>query len=148
MADPLVLNSDLAALIARAIDDGAAMLLAAGDADGKPLLSSRGSVSVFSETQLSIWARNAEGGTATALETNPNVALAYRSPTVPVLQFTGRGRVTNDPAELERAYAIMHERERAGDPERKGRAIIVDVDAVRGVLGFDNGKPIFVNMAR
>jgi hypothetical protein len=148
MADPLVLTPDIKALIAKAIDDGAVMLLAAVDADGKPLLSYRGSVSAFSDDQLSIWARNPEGGTITALETNPNVALAYRSPSVPVLQFAGRARVTHDTAELDRAYAIMHERERAADPDRKGRAIIVDLDAVRGVLGFDNGKPIFVNMAR
>jgi hypothetical protein len=145
---PVVITPEIAALIAGAIDSGAVMLLAAVDADLKPVLSFRGSTTVFSDDQLSVWARNAEGGTISAIEQNPNVAMVYRSPTVPVLNFIGRARITEDAAERERAFSQAHEKERKADPERKGRAIIIDLDAVRGVLGFNQDGPIFVNMAR
>src|ERR1700761_3850967 len=87
MADPLVLNEEIAAIVNGALDNNTALLLAAVDAENKPVLSYRGSAAVFGPDQISIWARNAEGGTISAIEHNPNVALAYRSPAVPVLQF-------------------------------------------------------------
>jgi hypothetical protein len=145
---PVVITPEIAALIAGAIDSGAVMLLAAVDADLKPVLSFRGSTVVFSDDQLSVWARNAEGGTISAIQQNPNVAMVYRSATVPVLNFIGRARITEDAAERDRAFSLAHEKERKADPDRKGRAIIIDLDAVRGVLGFNQDGPIFVNMAR
>jgi hypothetical protein len=149
MADtpPLALTPEITALITGAIDSGNIMLLAAVDRDAKPILSYRGSAAVFSDDQISVWARNAEGGTIEAIQHNPQVAMVYRSPTVPLLQFTGRARVA-DAAERERAFELAHEKERKADPERKGRAIIIDLDTVRGVLGFSKDGPIFVNMAR
>jgi hypothetical protein len=148
MADPLVLTEEITAIVNGALDNNTALLLAAVDAENKPVLSFRGSAAVFSADQISIWARNAEGGTISAIEHNPNVALAYRSPTVPLLQFIGRARMADDEATRERAFSLAHAREQASDPERKGRAILVDLDAVRGVLRFEDGKPVFVNMAR
>jgi hypothetical protein len=142
------LTPEIAALISNALDTGAVMLLAAVDRDHKPVLSFRGSTAVFSDTQLSIWARNAEGGTIAAIEQNPNVALVYRSATTPVLQFKGRARIADGEADRDRAFSLAHERERNADPERKGRAIIVDLDEVRGVIGFGPDGPIFVNLAR
>jgi hypothetical protein len=86
--------------------------------------------------------------TNSAIEHNPHVALAYRSPTVPVLQFTDRARITDDPSERDRAFDLSNEKERERDPERKGRAVIIDLDRITGVLGFENGAPIFVDLAR
>ena len=150
MADtpPLAITPEIAALIEGAIDSGFVMLLAAVDSDQKPVLSYRGSTVVFSDNQLAVWARNAEGGTISAIEQNHNVAMVYRSPSVPVLQFTGRARITDDAAERERAFSLAHEKERNADPERKGRAIIIDLDEIRGVLGFNKDGPIFVQMKR
>lgn len=45
---------------------------------------------VFSGTQLSFWARNAEGETLRAIKQNQHVALVYHSSAVPVLHFIGR----------------------------------------------------------
>ncbi len=145
---PLVLTPEISALIAGALDSGHVLLLAAVSADQRPVLSFRGSTAVFSADQLSLWVRNAEGGTLSAIRHNPHVALVYRSPSVPVLQFIGRARITDDAAERERVFSLAHERERAADPERKGQAVVIDLDAVRGVLGFGPDGPIFVNMAR
>jgi hypothetical protein len=124
------------------------LLLAAVDKDRKPVLSFRGSTKVFSDSQLSFWARNAEGGTLEAIKGNPHVALMYRSPSVPLLQFIGRARIVEAAAERDRAYEIAPEKERASDPGRKGCAVVVDLDEVKGVLGFNADGPIFCHLVR
>jgi hypothetical protein len=150
MADPipLAITEQIADLIKGAFDSGNVLLLAVVDRDNKPILSFRGSTSVFSATQLSFWARNADGGTIEAIQQNPSIAMMYRSPTVPLLQFIGRARISDDPAERERAFSISHEKEQQRDPERKGRAVIVELDAIKGVLGRTAEGPIVCNMAR
>ncbi len=145
---PFALTPEITALIAGAFDSGNILLVAAVDRNHKPVLSFRGSTSVFSDTQLSFWARNAEGGTIDAIKENPNVALMYRSPSVPLLQFIGRARITEIAAERDRAFEISNKKERDQDPGRKGRAVIVDLDEVKGVLGFGKDGPIFVHLAR
>jgi hypothetical protein len=145
---PLALTSEITALVNGALDAGQPLLLAVVDASHKPVLSIRGSTVVFSSTQLSFWARNPEGGTLEAIRQNPHVSLAYHAPTVPVLQFIGKARITDDPLERSRAFELSHEKERALDPERNGRAVIIDLDRVTGVLGYKDGAPIFCNMTR
>jgi hypothetical protein len=142
------LTPEISALVAGAFETGNVLLLAAVDQDRKPLLSFRGSTAVFSDSQLSFWARNAGGGTLAAIKQNPHVALMYRSPSVPLLQFIGRARITDDPRERDRVFAIAPEKERASDPERKGCAVIVDLDEVKGVLGFSKEGPIFTHLVR
>jgi hypothetical protein len=145
---PLAITPEIRALVNGALDAGYPLLLAAVDTGHKPLLSYRGSTVVFSATQLSFWARNAEGGTLGAIKQNPHVALAYHSPTVPVLQFIGRARITDDPAERDRAFSLSNEKERARDPDKKGQAVIIDLDQITGVLGFGENGPVFCNMVR
>ena len=147
-ASPFALTPEVTAIVTGAFDSGNVLLLAAVDKDHKPVLSFRGSTSVFSDTQLSFWVRNAEGGTIEAIKDNPHVALMYRSPSVPLLQFIGRAQVVDTPAERNRAYDLAPEKERASDPERKGRAVIVDLDEVKGVLGFGKDGPIFCHLTR
>lgn len=150
MADAaeLTLTDDIKALVANALDTGNPLVLAAVDPAGKPLLSFRGSVVPFSDTQLSFWARNAGGGTLAAIRQNPQVALIYRSATVPMIQFTGRARITEDASERERAFNLSSPKEQERDPDRAGVAVIVDLDTVNGVLGFGESGPILCNMAR
>jgi Pyridoxamine 5'-phosphate oxidase len=147
-ASPFTLTSEIKALVAGAFDSGNVLLLAAVDKDHKPVLSFRGSTSVFSDTQLSLWARNADGGTIEAISNNPYVAIMYRSQSVPLLQFIGRARIVDDPAERHRAFDLAPEKERASDPERKGRAVIIELDEVKGVLGFGADGPIFCHLVR
>ena len=40
------------------------------------------------------------------------------------------------------------EAERKSDPERKGIAIIIDLDRIDGVLSFGSGGPVFADLAR
>jgi hypothetical protein len=145
---PLALTEEISRLINGAFDTGNVLLLAAVDSAGKPILSFRGSTAVYSATQLSFWARNAEGGTIEAIRRNPAVAMMYRSTAVPMLQFIGRARITVEPAERERVFDLAHEKERERDPERKGHAVIIDLDEVKGVLGRGPAGPILCHMVR
>jgi hypothetical protein len=85
-ASPFALTPEVTAIVAGAFDTGNVLLLAAVDKDQKPVLSFRGSTAVFSDSQLSFWARNAEGGTIEAIKDNPHVAFMYRSQSVPLLR--------------------------------------------------------------
>lgn len=145
---PLTLTAEISELVTGAMDTGNIMLLAAVDRDQKPVLSFRGSTAIFGDTQLSFWARNAEGGTIEAIRQNPQVAMMYRSQAVPMLQFIGRARIVDGAEDRERAFSIAHERERKSDPEQKGQAVIIDLDEIKGVLGFTSDGPIFCHMAR
>lgn len=76
------------------------------------------------------------------------MALVYRSATTPALQFHGRARIAADEAERTRVFESAPEREQASDPERKGVAVIVDLDRIEGVLKFGPDGPEFVRLAR
>ena len=116
------------------------ILMANVDADGRPSATWRGSVVAYSDTQLGVWARNAEGGTATSLAERPDVVLVYRESGGPgqrsrvTLNFRGKARVDNSEEARKRVYETMPQRERDSDPEMKGVTIIVDLESVSGVM--------------
>jgi pyridoxine/pyridoxamine 5'-phosphate oxidase len=132
-----------------ALAAGNPMVMASVDDEGRPRLSFRGSVAVFSADQLGVWARNAEGQTANAIGSNPHVAFMYRSPAQRViLQFAGRARMA-DASERDQVYANAPEFEQRADPDKKGAGIIVDLDKVEGLLGIDpDGTRRLVRMVR
>jgi hypothetical protein len=116
-----------------ALANGTPVVVAYVDERGQPRLSFRGSTQVFSDDQLAIWVRNAEGGMLRALAANPRLTLLYRS-TQPRMLFTFEGRGHVDAAEATRrtVYEQAPEPERNADPERKGVAVIIDLDRVTG----------------
>ena len=144
----LALTDEIKALVDKALANGTPLLLAAVAPDGKPVASFRGSVQTHSDDQLGFWARNAQGGTLDAIRSNPHVVLVYRSASTPVLQFHGRARITTDEGERKRVFERAPEREQAADPERKGAAVIVDLDRVEGVLRIGPSGPEFVRLTR
>jgi hypothetical protein len=144
----LTLTDELKALVNNALAAGSPLLLAVVSPEGKPVLSYRGSAQVYSDDQIGLWARKGQGGTVDAIRANPSVVLVYRSATTPVLQFHGRARVVESGDERLRVFESAPERERAADPERKGVAVIVDLDRVEGVLKVGPSGPQFVRLAR
>ncbi len=144
----LTLTQDIKDLVNGSLTSGNPILLAAVDADNRPVLSFRGSTTVQSDDQLGLWVRNTQGGTIEAIKRNPYVALMYRSATTPLLQFQGRARVATDEAERNRVFDAAPELERNADADRKGIAIVIDLDKVSGVLGFNTDGPIFVQLTR
>jgi hypothetical protein len=144
----LVLTQEIKDLVNGSLESGNPILLAVVDAQNRPVLSFRGSTQVHSDDQLGLWARNATGGTIEAIKQNPSVALMYRSATIPLLKFEGRARVVTDAAERDAVYDAAPQREKDGDKDRTGTAIIVDLDTVFGVLGFGSEGPIIAHLAR
>jgi hypothetical protein len=127
----LVLDDELRQLVADSWQTSP-MVVACVSPTGRIVLSYRGSVQPFGPTALAFWARNPEGDTVTGLQDNPNVTLHYRDPGTASLTFYGRGHVTRDEKERNEIFDAQNERERDADPERKGVAIIVDLDEITG----------------
>jgi hypothetical protein len=120
-------------LINGALRNNTPMTVAYVDENGKPSLSLRGSVQVYSPTQLSIWLRNKEGGMVTALQKNPNVALLYRdSNTRSTLSIQGVARVDEDPEVCERVWDNIQDVEQKHETREVGCALIIDVTRIQG----------------
>jgi hypothetical protein len=120
-------------LVNNALANGTPMVVGYVDEQGQPVLSLRGSTQVYSDHELSIWARNPEGGLVRAAQRNARFSLLYRdSRTRATLIFQGRARVATDPAERERVYALAPEVEQNHDPARRGVAVIIDIERLQG----------------
>jgi hypothetical protein len=144
---PLMLTPELQSKINNALAEDHPLVLAVVDAGGQPLLSFRGSLQTYSDTQLGFWARNAGGNTIGSIRKNSKVALIYRSTTTPLMQFHGHARIATDDGERERVFAAAPEVERKADPDKKGLAIIIDLTRVEGVLRVGPEGPIWCRMA-
>ena len=106
--------------------------------DGAPHLSYRGSTQVFGKNQLAIWVRNPDAGLPKAVRNHPQVTLLYSS-AEPRRLLTFKGRARLDPSVNETVYGNSPKGERDRDPDRKGVALIIDLDEV---FGFGPSGPI------
>jgi hypothetical protein len=133
----LRLAPELKQLVDNALASRHPMLMAYTDESGQPVLSFRGSVQAFSDDQLALWVRNAQGAMLRSLQKNPKVALMYRDEdTKATYQFQGRARVTTDETERQRVYAASAAVEQARDFAQLGVAVIIDLDCVEGYAGL------------
>ena len=108
------------------------------DPNGAPQLSYRGSTQAYSDTQLAIWVRNPHGRILESIARNPAVALIYGNfdpNNRGFMIFRGRAHADSDEAVRGRVYGQAHEFERNQDKERKGVAVIVDLDSIDGFFG-------------
>lgn len=126
------------------------LLVAYVDESGQPVVSFRGSTQAFSDDQLAIWVRNAEGSFLKAIKKNPKVALMYRNEeTKATYQFQGRARVATDAETRRKVYETMAQVERDHDYAQTGVALIIDLDLVQGYAGLSpNGQIEPVRMMR
>jgi len=130
----LNLTGEIAEAINGAAERGPALVLGYVADDGTASLSYRGSTQVISDDELAVWARKADEGLALAIRARPSVSLIYFSRDTPgpaYLSIKGRARLA--PELNETVYEGMIAGERAQDPERKGVAIVIDVDDVVGL---------------
>lgn len=114
------------------------MVIAYVDENDLPQLSYRGSAQAFSDTQLAIWVRNPEGRILESIANNPAVAMlfGYFEPDDRgFMIFRGRARVDDREAVRDQVYGNAHEFERNQDTDRKGVAIVIDLDSVDGFFG-------------
>ncbi len=129
----LVLTDDIKQAINGAFENGTPVIISYVDTEGQPSMSFRGSIQTYSDNQLSLWVRNPEGGMLKALNANPHVSTLYRDPETRMMIIT-KGRAHAESAENVRklAYENAPEAEQKADAERKGVAVIVDLDGVDG----------------
>jgi uncharacterized pyridoxamine 5'-phosphate oxidase family protein len=131
---PVELNDTIKDALGSALTDGKPVVVAYVDENGQPKLSFRGSTQVYSPTQVAIWVRNPEGGLQKALANNPRVTLLYRSaePRM-MLNIQGRGHFDSSEEVRKKVYESSPQSEQNADRDRKGMALIVDVDRLNGM---------------
>jgi general stress protein 26 len=135
MADKLDLTTkEIPDAVNDALLRGRQLAVAYVDESGDPVVSFRGSVHVHGPQQLALWVRKRDSGLVKAIETRPRVHLIYYGgadgPGPRFLSFKGAAHV--DPAQNDAVFEATVEPERNADQERKGLAVIVDVDSVAG----------------
>lgn len=129
----LDLTGDIQTAVDGAMLNGPAIVIAYVKEDGTPSLSYRGSTQVFSKDQVAVWARNPTEGLPANVAERPKVSLLYFNRNTPgpfFLNIAGRARVA--PEDNDTVYDNMLQGERDRDPDKKGVAIVIDVDSVRG----------------
>ncbi len=103
---------------------------------GVPRSSFRGSVCVFSPTQLGIWIRDPNGGLPKALDKNPHLALVYSDlRSSGIINVLGNGHVATDEESRRKVFELGPEVEQTHDTDRRGLAVIVDVSNLQAFLG-------------
>ncbi len=134
----LKLSEEMKRAVNGAFDGRRPIVVAYVDESGAPQLSYRGSTQAYSDTALAIWVRNPEGRVLGSIEKNPAVALIYGNFEPDARGFMiFRGRARIDPSEdvRQHVYEHSHPFERDKDKERKGAAMIIDLDSVEGFFG-------------
>lgn len=103
-----------------------------------PKLSYRGSTQAYSDTALAIWVRMPDGPILDAVQKNPAVALIYgdfRTDGRDFMVFRGKARIDKSEAARKQVYENAHAFEQSQDKDRKGNALIIDLDSVEGFFG-------------
>jgi hypothetical protein len=139
----LKLSPALKETINSALAHGRMMSVAYVSPEGRPELSFRGSVQAYSDTELAIWVRNPAGGILQAvMGGHPHIALLYGelgAQSKAFVTFRGRGRVDSSEPVRRKVYDDSPEGERNLDKDRKGVALMIDLDSVDGFFG---GSPL------
>ncbi len=135
MSDTLDLTDRFKQAIDGAFERGHPVVMAYVDGDGRPSLSVRGSAQVLNATEIGVWARKTDSGLAKAIESNPNVTLLFFG-SLPdgakmLANFSGRAHASFD--RKDEVYEGMSDIEKNYDADRKGVAVIVEVDSVSGM---------------
>jgi hypothetical protein len=127
------LTGDIATAVDGAAARGHALVLGYIGDDGYPVVSFRGTTQVRGPQQLAIWARKTDDGFAKAIADRPQISLLFYEPESPGVKYlTFRGRARVDPSANDEVYENSIDLEKAHDPDRKGVAVVIDVDSVFG----------------
>jgi hypothetical protein len=106
--------------------------------NGAPKLSFRGSAQAYSDTALAIWVRMPDGPILDGVKKNPSVALIYgdfRTDGRDFMIFRGKARVDKSEVARKRVYEGAHVYEQGQDKDRKGNALLIELDSVEGFFG-------------
>jgi hypothetical protein len=106
--------------------------------NGAPKLSFRGSTQAYSDTALAIWVRMPDGPILEGIKKNPAVALIYgdfRADGRDFMIFRGKARLDKTDGVRKRVYESAHAFEQGQDKDRKGNAVVIELDSVEGFFG-------------
>jgi hypothetical protein len=134
----LKLTADMKKAVDTAFETLKPIVVSYVDENGAPQLSFRGSTQAYSDTQLAIWIRNPEGRILESITKNPAIALLYGSfePTARAFMiFRGRARIDTSDSVRRHVYEHAHAFERDKDKDRKGAALLIELDRVEGFFG-------------
>ncbi len=121
------------AAIDRALANGTPMVLSYVDDQGAPSLSLRGSIQVWSPTELCAWIRDAGSGLVRAVQAGRPLGLLYRdSATRTTLVIRGRGRIAADETTRQAVFQRVPEVEQTHDLARRGAALLIQVERIAG----------------
>ncbi len=118
-----------------ALADKAPCLIATASADGRPSIGYRGSMLAFTSSALAYWERTRRMGFEN-VETNPHVVVLYRNPeTRQAWKFFGRASIHLDGKTRDDVMARVVQPELDRDPDRRGYAVIIELDRVESMQG-------------
>lgn len=147
---PIYIDAGLREMVNSALASRNPMLLCYVDEDNQPAVSFRGSVHVFANNQLALWARNPNGRFIRAIRANPRVALMYRNEeTRATFQFQGGAQIADGAEDRRRIFNALPKVERDHDFAELGVAVIIEIDRIEGYAGVTDGGVVgAVNMRR
>jgi hypothetical protein len=134
----LKLSEDMKKAVNTAFERMKPIVISYVDENDAPKLSFRGSTQAYSDTALAIWVRMPDGPILDGVKKNPAVALIYgdfRADGRDFMIFRGKARLDKSEAARKRVYESAHAYERSQDKDRKGNALIIDLDSVEGFFG-------------
>ena len=137
---PLAIPQELKTMINNALVERHPILMAYCDLENQPVQTFRGSLQVFSDTQLAMWIRSPEGAFVKATEKNPKVSFVYRNEeTKATYSFQGKAKVSDSEADREIVYERSAIAEQDHDFAKLGVVVLVDLEKIEGYSGLGPG---------
>jgi hypothetical protein len=129
-------------LLSTALADGTPCLVGTASKAGHPQISPKGSLAVFDDQTLCYWERSHRSSQA-HIEANARVVVYYRNAAraaenpyrSSAIRFHGAARVVRSGPDRERAWQLTNREERDKDPEKKGFAVLIDVELIEELSG-------------
>jgi hypothetical protein len=127
-------------LIDNAMADGVPCLLGTVDGKGRPQIGPKGSVMVYDDAALAYWERGKQSAFYN-IQTNPYVVVYYRNgaagDVLPggAVRFHGKAELYEDGPVRENVMARTIQGELDRDPERRGVAVLIQVDRIEDLGG-------------
>ena len=137
---PLAIPQELKTMINNALVERHPILMAYCDLENQPVQTFRGSLQVFSDTQLAMWIRSPEGAFVKSIEKNPKVSFVYRNEeTKATYSFQGKAKVSDSETDREIVYERSAIAEQDHDFAKLGVVVLVDLEKIEGYSGLGPG---------
>ena len=133
---PIELTDEMSENVNGARVNNKACLFGTASADGWPSIGYRGSMMVFDKDHLAYWERSRRDGLA-HIQENPKVLVWYRDPEnrAAAWKFYGHVIIHEDGDIREQVWERVVDVEKTPDPEKKGLAVLIEVDYVETFSG-------------